>query len=166
MKAKILLALSIILGMSLFLGPTEKSQEPSPKISEDKNFIRKDLLLLKRGDLGSSRRNIFSPQIFSLQTFQEKEVPAAGGKIKENQGGAEPSPTKEQAPQISLSLRYIGYILSSQKIVALIILEGETLAVEEGEMIREEIKVGKITPSEIEIVGPDSKRSKFSLEGE
>ena len=32
-------------------------------------------------------------------------------------------------------------------------------------MINKKIKVGKITPEEIEIMGPDSEKRKYSLEG-
>lgn len=61
--------------------------------------------------------------------------------------------------------RYIGYIVFGEKIVALIIIDGNALAVEKGEMISEGVKVGEITPEEIEIMGPDSEKRKYSLEG-
>ena len=37
--------------------------------------------------------------------------------------------------------------------------------VQQGEMITQEIKIGKISPKELEIQGPNSKIWKFSLEG-
>ena len=74
--------------------------------------------------------------------------------------------SKDWASLLALNIRYIGYIVFGEKIVALIIIDGNALAVEKGEMINERIKVGKITPDEIEIMGPDSKKRKYSLEGE
>ena len=70
------------------------------------------------------------------------------------------------ALEIIPDIRYIGYITSSHKIVALIIFEGEALAVEEGEKISSDIKIGKISLKEIEIIGPESKKRKYSIEGE
>ena len=74
-------------------------------------------------------------------------------------------PIKEWASLSDLNIRYIGYIVSDEKIVALIIFDGNTLAVEKGEMINKKVKVGKITPEEIEFIGPDSEKRKYSLEG-
>jgi flagellar basal body P-ring protein FlgI len=49
---------------------------------------------------------------------------------------------------------------------ALIILEGQVMAVAEGEVVSEGIRIGKITPQELEVIMPDSTTRKFSLEGE
>ena len=50
--------------------------------------------------------------------------------------------------------------------MALIIFDGESLAVEKGELISEGVEIGEITLQDIEVIGPDSNRRKFSLEGE
>jgi len=63
-------------------------------------------------------------------------------------------------------LRYIGYVKSGQKIIALIFFEGEALAVEESEMISAGIRVGKVTSEEIELIDASSQKWKYSLEGE
>jgi len=63
-------------------------------------------------------------------------------------------------------LKYIGFVKSGQKIIALVILEGEALAVIENEMIGEEIRVGKVTSEEIELIGANSQKWIYSLEGE
>ncbi len=65
-----------------------------------------------------------------------------------------------------MSLRYIGYIDTGERIVALIIYEGEAMAVEEGEMISEQFKVGKVTRDKLDIIGPGEEIKEFSLEGE
>ena len=74
-------------------------------------------------------------------------------------------PINEWASLLDLNIRYIGYIVSDEKIVALIIFDGNALAVEKGEMINKKVKVGEITPEEIEFMGPDSEKRKYSLEG-
>jgi hypothetical protein len=50
--------------------------------------------------------------------------------------------------------------------VALIVFEGDALAVEKGEVISEGVKIGEITPEEIEIIGSDSQKRRYYLEGE
>ncbi len=65
---------------------------------------------------------------------------------------------------LAQNIKYIGYVVSCEKIVALIIIDGNALAVEKGETISEGAKVGEITPEEIEIIGPDSEKRKYSLE--
>ncbi len=70
---------------------------------------------------------------------------------------------------MNINLRYIGFIeytKSSQKITALIILEGQPMAVVEGEVVFEGMRIGKISPQELEVIMPDSTTRKFSLEGE
>lgn len=74
--------------------------------------------------------------------------------------------SKDWASLLALNIKYIGYIVSCEKIVALIIIDGNALAVEKGEIISEGAKVGEITPEEIEIMGPDSEKRKYSLERE
>jgi tetratricopeptide (TPR) repeat protein len=64
----------------------------------------------------------------------------------------------------ALNIRYIGYIVSSEKIIALIILDGNILAVEKGEMISKGVKIGEITPEVIEVLGPDLEKKKYFLE--
>ena len=65
-----------------------------------------------------------------------------------------------------MNIRYIGHIRSGQKIVALIVYEDTAIAVEKGEMISEGVQIGDVTSEYVEIVGPDSVRRKYTLEGE
>jgi len=148
-------------GVAFFLG-AEKSnlQKKIPEEREEKSLIRKDLLLRKERELRPPRRNIFSPKgSFRGEFISETQEVGA------NPQGIEAS-SKEKPSSVIINLRYIGYIDSPQKIIGLIIFENEALAVEEGELLREGIRVGKITPHEIEMIGPDSAKRKFSLEGE
>jgi hypothetical protein len=140
--------------------------QAAKKISEDvagKNLIRKDLLFEKKEKLSPPRRNIFSPQ--GVSVAQAESPPAEAGASQKV-----PFPSGEDSEGDSTGtkpdLRYLGYVKSGQKITALIFFEGEALAVVEDEMIRVGIRIGKVTSEEIELIGADSQKWKYSLEGE
>jgi hypothetical protein len=133
------------------------------KISEEimgKSLIRKDLLDEKTKNLNPPIRNIFSPR--KVRTSEAGLLP---GEVEGDLGETGTRPG-EKGLDVMPNIRYIGYIESGHRIVALIIFEEEALAVEEGEMISQDVRVGKVTPEEIELIGPDSKKRKYSLEGE
>jgi hypothetical protein len=125
-----------------------------------KSLIRKDLLYEKRTNLSPPVRNIFSPQ--------RTRGPESGLSPEEIEGGAGEieSESGERALDGMPDIRYIGYVHSGHKIVGLIIYEEEALAVEEGEIISQDLRIGKVTAEEIELIGPNSQRRKYSLEGE
>ena len=154
-------ALAFFLSVVFFfsaLAPHFQSKETQGK--KEQSLVRKDLLLKREREFKPPRRNIFSPE-----SSLRGEFIAENQEVGANPLGIEAS-SKEDESQAAIPIRYIGYIDSPQKIIGLIIFENEALAVEEGELLRMGIKVGKITPSEIEIIGPDSAKRKFSLEGE
>ena len=154
-------ALLFFLSIVFFLSSLLPDFQPKAiQGKKEQSLVRKDLLLRKERKLETPKRNIFSPKSSLRGEFisESQEVGA-------NPLGMEAS-SKEDEGQTAITIRYIGYIDSPQKIIGLIIFENEALAVEEGELLRMGIKVGKITPGEIEIIGPDSARRKFSLEGE
>ena len=134
----------------------EKNEEANSRVS----FIRMDLLRAEKKPLPPAPRSIFTakrseyPSIASAKLKEEMERIEEIGGIQREQSGE------------YLDLRYIGYVRSGTKIVALVIFQGEALAVAEGEMIVGGITVKKIGLEEIEVIGPDSKPSMFSLEGE
>lgn len=158
-------ALIFFLGISLCLwsrgGFLQKKKTQEKEI---KSLIRKELLLKERKKLEPPRRNIFSPR--SLGSL-EANPDAVGFEQNPSESSSETSLTSsEDRPLPSLNIRYIGYIHSGEKIVALIIFEGDAVAVEKGEMISAGVEIGKITREEIEIIGPNSEIKKYSLEGE
>ena len=72
-----------------------------------------------------------------------------------------------ELPSVSaLGIRFIGYVKSGPKITALILFEGEALAVDVGEEIAEGVSISKITLEDITVIGPDQEPRKFPLEGE
>jgi hypothetical protein len=150
----------------LLLGwPQEKAPETEPLKKSAESFIRMDLLLVEKKPLPPPKRNIFtvgqeevrgeiSPEILQKR-FEEMGI--------ERDQNSQP---QGENPAPSLNLRYLGYVLSGAKIVGLIVFEGEAMPVVEGDEISEGITVGRISPDEIEVFGPDSKPVKFSIEGE
>ena len=65
-----------------------------------------------------------------------------------------------------LDLRYVGYVSSHEKTIALILFQGLALAVAKDDMISENIKIINITREAIEIMGLDAIVKKVSIEGE
>ncbi len=159
----------VILWAGLYLvtkGEEVEVKQAAKKIAVDaaeKNLIRIDLLNEKKEKLSPPRRNIFSPQAVSVDLAESlpEEVETSQKppslSTDDSEGGFEGTEP---------DLRYLGYVKSGQKITALIFFEGEALAVVEGEMIRVGVKIGKVTSEEIELIGADSQKWKYSLEGE
>jgi hypothetical protein len=141
-------------------------QQTAEKISKDekgKSLIRKDLLFGKKEKLSPPKRNIFSPHAGG-QTQAELLPEEVGGSQKIPSSSREDS--AGYAEGAVPELNYLGYVKSGQKIIALIIFEGEALAVIENEMIGTGIRVGKVTSEEIELLSASSQKWKYSLEGE
>ena len=116
----------------------EKKELSSMKsgIAEEKSFVRKELLSGMKEKFSPPKRNIFAP-------FRRRKPESASaseefqGEFQSSSGQVKRDETRIIPP---LNIRYIGYISSGHKIVALIFYGGEFLAVEEGEMITEEIQ--------------------------
>ena len=65
-----------------------------------------------------------------------------------------------------MNVRYIGYVRSEGKIVALIFFRGIAFAVEKGEFLEEQIKVEEVTVEEIVLTLGGFQPLKFAIEGE
>lgn len=163
MKAKKIVPASLIvlLCTSFWLGAQkENAKKKSDPEKEVKSLIKKDLLFKKRKKLGPPRRNIFSTRRSEIRNTKVDPV------VPERDTQELKALIAERISSRLLNIRYVGYIVSGERIVALIFFEENVLAVEEGEVIAEGVEVEKITPVEIEIIGPDSKKRKYPLEGE
>jgi Tfp pilus assembly protein PilP len=154
-----LFLLVLSLGLALWAGG-RNLQEKEAGQDEKKSLIKKELLLKKKQKLSPPRRNIFSLQ--RTERGETRVLPANPQPIQKKTPGI----TEDEPSGLQMHLRYIGHIRSGEKIVALIILEDTAFAVEKGEMISEGIQIGDVTPEYIEIIGPDSVRKKYTLEGE
>ncbi|NIO48085.1 MAG: hypothetical protein GTN73_01405 [Candidatus Aminicenantes bacterium] len=165
MKAKEIRTAFFILFLSIGLciwAGEEKLQNKGLEKGGERSLIRKDLLSREKVELGSTVRNIFT-----LRRSVSREIERNQVILQQNQQQHPTLPgTYEASPSLPVNIRYIGYVISDDKMVALIVLEGNALAVERGEVISEGVKIGKITPEEIEIVGSDSQKRRYYLEGE
>jgi hypothetical protein len=63
-------------------------------------------------------------------------------------------------------LTYTGYVSSGSFYIALIVYQGQPMAVAEGEEIAPGIRVVRITPEKLEIAEPDSEVKAFPIEGD
>lgn len=159
-KNSLSLFLIFVLSAFVFVSAERSRQKKDPERQTAKSLIRKELLVKKRRELQAPRRNIFSPG-----TFGRNEMPAKPAEPEP--GGQQPVvPSPPAATLLTLDLRYIGYLVQGEKMIALIILEGEVLSVSRGDAIGEGIEIGEITPSELEVIGRGSEKRKFSIEGD
>lgn len=155
MKEKSILLVLLWILLSVLLSSFSQEGKPLPPL------IRKDLLGGNKGGFLFPKRNIFSPFIRGEEGSSAFQGQLGASKTPEREAGE-----VEETSSLAFQLTYVGYIQSPQKMIGLIILDGQVLAVSSGEMVREGYTVGNITPEEIEIICPDSEKRKFSLQGE
>lgn len=141
-------------------GQEEKTINPERKKVENLPLVRIDLLKGKEEKLERPARNIFSSQKSSFETSHPAE----------EESMTPPPAQKENAPSTPspsfIRLRYVGCVFSGEKIVGLVIFEGETLAVEKGDSLTQKFQVQEITPQKIVVQGSDSQKRSYPLEGE
>ncbi len=160
-KGTIVLVLVLFLaGVFCLWGQQKKNPDEKKETEAPKSLIRKDLLIKEEDAPQHPRRNIFSPRGTAVR---EEDVATL---VSPREMREQEATTDEETPFFDVSLRYIGYIDTGQRIVALIIFEGEAVAVEEGEMISEHYKLGKVTRDTLSIIGPGGEIKDFPLEGE
>jgi hypothetical protein len=162
MRAKTPLACFVLFlfAVSLLCGQKETPKKRDVGEGEGKSLVQKDLLLKEKKGLQPPLRNIFSPRRTGLGPSELKGV-GIPQSLQKNPGTVGPEPS-----HASLNLSYIGYIVSGEKIIALIVLEGDILYVEKGDIIQEGIRIGEITASEIEVIGPGSEKKKYLIQGD
>lgn len=144
-----------------------QSQEKKSGAEKIPSLIKINLLPKKDISFAPVLRDIFSPQVYSSPlpvSSSEKQSSGPGQVILGQQ--SEPEGETASSTGYRLSLRYIGYVHSIGKTIALIVFNGLAIPVEEGELITPEFQVVRITPEEIVIAGPDKEEFRFSLEGE
>ena len=156
-------SLVLFLFFTAFIFSHDKNQEKPEKIRPPVSLIRKDILALDVKKLDPPKRNIFTPNSAGGQEIDEFEDINITQKAEQQNLGA----LGAELPSVrALGLRYIGYVKSGQKITALILFEGEALAVDVGEEIAEGVSISKITLENITVIGSDQEPRTFPLEGE
>lgn len=166
MKSNRLTVLFFCLVLIIVLHGNANQDQSNEKTADPKTgngLIRKDLLVTQEQPLKMPERNIFKPD----RRRTASEVQEDSGPIVPTEELSAPDEgDAEIVTGWTGQLRYIGYIGSLKRTVALIIFNGEALAVETGEQISDEITVTKISPLEVEFEGPDSMQIKAVFEGE
>lgn len=156
-------SLVLFLFFTAFIFSQDKNQEKTEKKRPRVSLIRKDLLVLDVKKLDPPKRNIFTPNSAGGQEIDEFEDMS-----KRNLAAPQNiEALNAELPFVrALGFRYIGYVKSGQKITALILFEGEALAVDVGEEIAEGVSISKITLEAVTVIGPDQEPQTFPLEGE
>lgn len=168
-KLRILPILCFFAAGLLFPGDfQQKEKGKDQRIDERKSLIRKELLNSLNKTLIPPKRNIFTrwragedaneiSAIEEFRTFQVPQVP--GQKRASNQQGI-------VLEENRIGVTYIGYVKSGERVVALIIFEGDTYAVESGDVLDMGLTIGEITPDDMEIFDNGAEPRRINLEGE
>jgi hypothetical protein len=142
-------------------------QKPAPdakkRVKDAAPVIRLDLLAAVRSGPTPFLRDIFQPQGSAAGGPAAMPV-VFGGPVR-----PVTVPTGETLAEDTAALpnvRYVGFVRSQGRFLALILVDGQAGALAEGDMAGTAGKVVKITAAEIEIQGADGKSLKFALEGE
>ena len=161
----------LIFALAVGLCPAQTQAKPEPKTAaakEGKSLLRKDLLQFRKQTAAPPMRNIFAPRA-GFSRPGEAGRPGAPLPAVDYQAADESAATDgtaEAPPVMTVNLLYIGFIESPRRLVALVNFEGRAIAVVEGDVVGEGIRIGKVTRQQIEVVLPDSSTRTFSLEGE
>jgi Tfp pilus assembly protein PilP len=161
----------LIFVLAAGLCPAQTRTDPAPKTvaeKEAKSLLRKDLLQIRKQDAAPPTRNIFAPRAGFSRPGDVVRAgrPQSPVDFQAADESAATEETTEAPPVITVNLRYIGFIESPRRLVALVNFEGRAMAVVEGDVVGEGIRIGKVTRQQIEVVLPDSTTRTFSLEGE
>ena len=133
------------------------SEKPAPPA---KSLIRKEWLKAPAEPPVPPRRDIFSP--LGGGTVEEGRLPIGRGRPI-----VLPAEKKADETAPAFALRYIGFSRSAapKKIVALVLIDGQAQAVQEGDKVGAGYTVARITLKEIEIQAPDGTTLKFAWAG-
>jgi hypothetical protein len=144
-----------VAGQSPVQPPARTLAQP-PAAGTAAPLIRKDLLASGGGEIPPPRRDIFHPR-----TYLQAPTPIVGLPTSRSKKGSVP-----EAPTFTLDLVYVGSVRAAGKITALVLMQGQTKPISEGDEIAPGYKVVRVTPDEIEIEGPNSERKTFARQGD
>lgn len=159
LKDEVCLGILIILAGGLLLaGSVDKREVKTTELSPGQSLIRKDLLVKPRPAEVRPRRNIFV---------------RGGGAAVEPGPPANVAPPQVETPSdkavpesVGPDIRYIGFVTTARKIVGLVLVNGQALAVAEGDRVAGDYTVLKISPETLELAGPDGQTKTISIKGE
>ena len=133
-------------------------------------LLRMSLLERSESPYAGPKRDPFIPGAFAPASIgtpmSDPRLPFAPARTPAGiQPGSE-SAGEEGLPEPVVNVRYVGFIQGKEKLLALVLFNGQAVAVAAGESLGNVWKVVRITAVEIEIQGPDGSPLKFTLEGE
>ena len=171
MKNRLPLGFGLLLSCALLaLGQAKpaRAKKTDPDMVEGR-LIRMDLLERRDEPLAAAKRDPFVPGArfdFPASTPMQ-QGPGMGG-FRQGMPGfkRDTEPAAETPPEPAVNIRYVGFIQGREKLLALVLFNGQAVAVSAGEALGDVWKVVKITSEELEIQGPDGASLKFALEGE
>lgn len=158
---------SIVFFCALFLivqavsSVRSQETEGSEPLREQMRLVRMDLLVVPERTLERSQRNIFTVRMSGGVDAEMNNALRNRENIESN-----PAALQDEQARFSVNIRYMGYVKSGLKITALIVFEGEALAVDKGEMIALDLQIAEISTEEIQVIGPDRAKLTFPLEGD
>jgi hypothetical protein len=166
-SAVTVLVFVLAVGLCPAQAPTEAASKKETAQAV-RSLLRKDLLQVKKQDAAPPARNIFAPRSGSGRPVETAAPgrPTAEVDLPAVDEAAAADETAQAPPAPTVNLRYIGYIESPRRLVALVIFEGLAIAVVEGDVVGEGIRIGKVSSRQVEVILPDSSTRTFSLEGE
>jgi hypothetical protein len=156
---------ALLVGAVLAAGAPPGQKAEAGKTAPDLTpLVRLDLLKALPPEPAAPIRDIFNPGR-AVAAPEAVETPDATQAPAGEEPGVEAPP--EAAPEEPLlELAYLGYVTSGRKIVALVISQGQAMAVAEGEEIVPGVTVVKIGPDRIEVTGPGGKKMSVPIQGE
>ena len=128
--------------------PAGSDKQDEAKKAEGLSLIKKELMPLLDPALAIARRDIFKPSLAAVQSGGMPQFPAqAATEAFEDAGGLDELEAGSLLESLNLSCP--GIINSKQKRLALILVDGQALALAEGEELIAGIVLAKITEEEI-----------------
>src|SRR4030042_6406372 len=130
---------ALILVLAAGLCPAQAPTEPVPTkgaASEVKSLVREDLLQIIKKEASPPLRNIFAPRAGPSRTgdiaLPGRPLPAVDFPVEDESAATDE--TAEAAPALPVALRYIGFLQSPRRLVALVLFERLAIAVGQGEV--------------------------------
>jgi len=135
-----------------------QTQAQAAQGKEVKPLVRKDLLANMTKEPAPPLRDIFHPKVSAEPA---PPVYRAGRPVFRKSARSAP-----ESPVFTLNLVYVGVVRSGSKTIALIIRDGQTTPVAEGEEIIPGYRVLHITSDALEVEGPKAQKKTFSRQGD
>lgn len=147
MGSKKLVIAGLVLGGAVILIAAQEPRKP---------LVRKDLLVFGSGEIAAPIRDIFRPKTTAPPPGRRPVRPVEKVPV---------TPGPEAQAAFSLNITYVGSVNAGGRTIALVLRNGQTVSVGEGDDLAPGYKVVRVTAREIVVQGPNSERKTFKLQG-